>query len=164
MNVRDEPVILLAEDDDTDVLLMRRALAEVGVTASLQVVTDGQEAIDYLSQVQSASGTADRMPSLLILDLKMPRLTGFDVLLWLREQPSTRGIPTIVLSSSPHQHDIERAYAAGANFFAVKSPSTSERLEFARFLKGWLHFNQLPMACTEGFRAAQSLHATLPMR
>ena len=142
---------------------MRRALGEMGVTNPLHVVTDGQEAIDYLSAIQSAPGPADRMPALIILDLKMPRLTGLDVLLWLREQPCTRAVPTIVLSSSAHQHDVERALGVGANLFAVKSPATSERLEFARFIKGWLHFNLLPLACTDGFRAAQALHATTPL-
>lgn len=158
--MNDNASILLAEDDDTDVLLLRRAFNEVGVSNPLHVVSDGQDAIDYLTGIQSAPGPGDRMPALIMVDLKMPRLTGFDVLAWLREQPGTRGVPIIVLSSSAHQHDIERALAGGANLFVVKSPSTSERLEFARFVKGWLHFNRLPTACVDGFRAAASLHAT----
>jgi DNA-binding NarL/FixJ family response regulator len=69
----------------------------------------------------------------------------------------------MVLSSSAHQQDVERALAAGANLFAVKSPSTSDRLEFARLVKGWLYFHRLPVACVDGFRAAQSLHANAPV-
>lgn len=158
--MNEQSPILLAEDDETDVLLLRRAFGEMGVTNPLHVVTDGQEAIDYLTELQNAPGPRDRMPALVVVDLKMPRLTGFDVLLWLREQPATRTVPTIVLSSSAHQDDVERALAAGANLFVVKSPATSERLEFARFIKGWLHFNRLPLACTDGFRASQARHGT----
>lgn len=154
--------ILLAEDDDTDVLLLRRALQEVGVGNPLQVVNDGQEAIDYLTDLQAAPGPGDRFPVLAILDLKMPRMTGLEVLQWLRADPAMRGVPVIVLSSSAHQHDVERALGSGANLFAVKSPSTSDRLEFARLVKSWLYFHRLPMACVDGFRAAQVFHASLP--
>jgi CheY-like chemotaxis protein len=151
--------LLLAEDDETDVLLLKRAFAEVGITNPVQVVTDGQEAIDLLEQLQAAPGPGDRMPALMILDLKMPRLNGLDVLRWARAEPGMRGVPAIVFSSSAHQHDVERALAAGANAFVVKTPATNDRLEFARFIKLWLRFNQLPVACTDGFRAAQLLHA-----
>ena len=151
--------ILLAEDDETDVLLLQRAFNEVGIANPLQVVNDGQEAIDYLTDLQGAPGPSDRMPALAILDLKMPRMTGFEVLQWLRADPATRAVPVIVLSSSAHQHDVERALASGANLFTVKSPATSDRLEFARLVKSWLHFNHLPVACVDGYRAAQVLHA-----
>lgn len=159
----DSASILLAEDDETDILLLRRALAEVGVTNPLHVVSDGQEAVDFLERVQAAPGNADRMPGLLLLDMKMPRMTGLDVLRWVRAEPGMRAVPVIVFSSSTHPHDIERAFAAGANAFVVKSAATSERLELARFLKGWLHFNQLPIACTDGFRAARLLLQTQPV-
>lgn len=159
----DTGTILLAEDDETDVLLLRRAFTEVGIANPLRVVGDGQEAIDYLTELQSAPGPGDRMPELVLLDLKMPRMTGFEVLQWLRAEPATRGVPVVVMSSSTHQHDIERALASGANMFAVKSPATSDRLEFARLVKSWLYFNRLPVACTDGFRAAQALHASTPV-
>jgi len=155
--------ILLAEDDETDVMLLRRAFSEVGIVNPLRVVTDGQEAIDVLTEVQRAPGPSDRMPALVILDLKMPRMTGFEVLLWLREEPATRGVPVMILSSSSHQHDVERSLANGANLFAVKSPATSDRLEFARLVKSWLHFHRLPAACIDGFRAAQAMHASTPI-
>ena len=151
--------ILLAEDDETDVLLLQRAFRDVGVVNPLHLVTDGQEAVDHLTSLQTAPAPGDRMPALMILDLKMPRMTGLDVLLWVRSQPGMRCLPVIVFSSSSHQHDLERAFASGANAFVVKAPSTSERIEFARFIKGWLHFNQRPMAVTEGYRAAHALHA-----
>ncbi|HVU34838.1 MAG TPA: response regulator [Opitutaceae bacterium] len=151
--------ILLAEDDETDVLLLERALKEAGIPNPLRVVVDGQEAVDYLSALQHAPSPGDRSPALLILDLKMPRMTGLDVLGWVRAQPGLACLPVMMFSSSSHQLDIERAYALGANAFVVKAPSTSERIEFARFIKSWLHFNQRPMACTEGIRAAHAHHA-----
>ncbi len=156
--MNENATVLLAEDDETDVLLLQRALKDAGVVNPLHVVTDGQEAVDYLTELQHATAPGDRMPALIILDLKMPRMTGLDVVRWMRGEAGLRCVPVILFSSSAHQHDIERGLAAGANAFAVKAPATSERIEFARFIKGWLHFNQSPLACTEGFRAAQSAH------
>lgn len=150
--------ILLAEDDETDVLLMKRALNEVGATNPLHVVSDGQEAVDFLTERQQAPGPGDRMPALIILDLKMPRMTGLDVLQWMRAEPGLRCVPAIIVSSSTHQPDIERAFALGANAFFAKTPATVDRIELARFIKSWLRLNQLPLACTDGYRAARTLH------
>lgn len=152
--MKDTACILIAEDDETDVLLLERALREAAVVNPVHVVSDGQDAVDHLTALQSAASPGDRMPALLILDLKMPRMTGLDVLQWVRADPALRSVPVIVFSSSPHQDDIERALAGGANAFVVKSAATSERIEFAQFVKGWLQFNKLPLACTEGYRAA----------
>lgn len=161
--MNDLDAILVAEDDETDVLLLRRAFKEAGVTNPLTVVSDGQEAVDHLTMLQQAPAPGDRMPALMILDLKMPRMTGLDVLEWLRGNAGTRCVPVIVFTSSAHQHDVERSFALGANAFVVKGPSTAERLDFARFIQGWLRFNERPLACTEGFRAARALHANNPL-
>ncbi len=150
--------ILLAEDDETDVLLMQRALDVVGAPNPMQVVSDGQEAVDFLTELQQAAGPGDRMPALVILDLKMPRMNGLDVLQWMRGESGLRCVPVIILSSSTHQLDIERAFAAGANAFFTKTPATAERVELAGFIKTWLRLNQLPLACTDGFRAARAIH------
>jgi CheY-like chemotaxis protein len=152
--MKDTVSILVAEDDEIDVLLLQRALRDAGVVNPTHIVTDGQEAVDHLSALQTAASPGDRMPGLLVLDLKMPRMTGLDVLQWVRGEPGLRCVPVIVFSSSAHQDDVERAFAAGANAFVVKTPATSERIEFARYIKSWLHFNQLPLACSEGYRAA----------
>lgn len=146
------PSILLAEDEETDVLLLRRAFKEADIRNPLDVVTDGQHAIDFLSKPRQAPH--DRLPALIILDLKMPRRNGMDVLRWKREQPVLCGLPAIVFSSSSHRADIEQAYALGANGFFVKPPSIAERAEFARLVKQWLRFNLPPLVCTEGFHAA----------
>jgi|SRR6267378_485995 len=153
--------ILLAEDDENDVLLLKHAFNGAQVQNPLYTTRDGEETIDYLS---GTGVFADRneypLPTLLILDLKMPKRTGMDVLQWLRKQPVLNCLPVVILSSSGHRHDIERAYRLGANAFVVKPSSNEERGELARYIKGfWLQFNQPPLVCTEGFEVAQKLHA-----
>lgn len=148
--------ILLAEDDDTDVLFLERAFAEVELRHPLQVARDGKEAIDLLSQ--AGKPPDDRLPGLVILDLKMPRLTGLEVLDWMRQHPVMRRIPVIVFSSSAHRADIERAYALGANAFLVKPPSTAQRKRVAQFIKDWLHLSLPPLASSEGVFAAKAVH------
>jgi CheY-like chemotaxis protein len=147
--------ILVVEDDETDVWLLRRAFTEAGIDVPLQIASDGQAAIDFFEERCAKPGTDDRLPALLILDLKMPRRTGFEVLQWLRAQPVLRCLPVMIFSSSAHQQDVERAFEAGANAFVVKPASTVERAEFGRFVKQWLHFNQLPLAASEGLRVAR---------
>jgi CheY-like chemotaxis protein len=151
------PTILLAEDSRTDVMLLQRALAGAGVTNPVRVACDGQDVIDILSRPPESKD--DRLPALIILDLKMPRRDGLDVLQWLRQQPVLRLLPVVVFSSSAHRDDIERAYALGANAFVVKPPSIVERMEFAQFIKAWLKFNHPPLAVTEGHESAHSTHA-----
>lgn len=136
--------ILLAEDEPNDVLLLQYAFEQAGLTSRLEVVHDGQEAIDYLS---GANHFADRklhpLPSLVILDLKMPRKTGLEVLEWVRRQPALRLMVVIMLTSSHYPEDVDRAYELGVNSFIVKPFDVEHRLQFAQLLKGWwLGFNQ----------------------
>lgn len=149
--------ILLAEDDETDVLLLRRAFQETGITHVLKVARDGQEAIEELAQREYRE--EDRLPALAILDLKMPRRNGLETLQWIRKQPGLRCLPVFIFSSSAHREDVERSYSLGANGFLVKPASTSERTEVARFILEWLRLNQPPCAVTDGFKAAQAFHA-----
>src|ERR1041385_1639055 len=116
--------LLIAEDDENDLFFLQRAFEAANVKNPIRIVRDGQEAIDYLSGI----GTfADRiqfpLPYLLMLDLKMPRKTGMDVLEWLSEQAELRCLPVVVFSSSANRKDIERAYELGANAFVVKPSS-----------------------------------------
>jgi CheY-like chemotaxis protein len=149
--------ILLAEDDPNDVLLLQLAFQEAEIPNPLYSVADGQQAIDYLSGTGKFS---DRnqfpFPALLILDLKMPRKTGIDVLHWLAIEDVSRCLPTIMLSSSTHPGDIDIAYRLGVNAFVVKSPGTAQRIEFAKMIKSfWLTLNELPLICTDGLEAAR---------
>jgi len=153
--------ILLAEDDENDVLLLKRAFEKAEIQNPLFVSRDGQEAIDYLAGAGNFSNRTEYpFPALVLLDLKMPKRSGFEVLEWLRAQPVLQCLPVVVFSSSPHQRDIERAYRLGANAFVVKPASNETRSQLSHYIKGfWLQFNEPPILCTEGIEAARKFHA-----
>jgi CheY-like chemotaxis protein len=119
--LRDTERILLIEDDQNDILLLRRVLNREGFGGRVQFVCNGQDGIDYL-QGKAAYADRDRypFPSFIITDLKMPRVDGFQVLQWLRDHPERAVIPTIVLSSSAQEEDVIRAYQLGANSYFLK--------------------------------------------
>src|SRR5207247_353014 len=120
--------ILLVEDDPNDVLLMQRAFRKANLTNPLHVARDGQEAIEYLAhQGNFADVRRYPPPTLMLLDLKMPRKNGFETLEWLRQQPGLKRMVVIVLSSSSELADINRAYDLGANSYLVK-PADFQRL------------------------------------
>src|SRR6185437_289238 len=152
--------ILLTEDDENDVFLLKLAFDQADIRNRLLVARDGEEAINCLAGNGRFSNRSEfPLPCLLILDLKMPRQTGLDVLRWLRQQPALSCLPVIVLSSSAHRYDVERAYQLGANAFVVKPAGNEERLQLAKMIKGfWLGFNQPPIMCTEGMEAALKIH------
>src|SRR5687767_9482039 len=121
--------ILLAEDRPDDVFLMERALQKVKSRHPLRVVTDGQKAIEYLSgQGEYSDRVAFPFPGLVILDLKMPGVGGFEVVEWMRKTPQTRLTPIIILSTSALPEDINRAYELGANAYMIK-PTDHRSLE-----------------------------------
>jgi CheY-like chemotaxis protein len=119
--MNDGATILLAEDREDDIILVQRAFEKGGIRNPLFVVRDGQEAIDYLTGVFPFSDR-DRfpIPALLLLDLKMPRADGFDVMRWLKTQPGLAPLRVVVLTSSEDVRDVSKAYQLGANSFLVK--------------------------------------------
>lgn len=117
-------VILLVEDNEDDVFFMRRALRTSGVTASLCVATDGQQAIDYLAgSGRFGDRAAHPLPNLVFLDLKLPFKNGFEVLDWIRQQASLHHIPVVMLTSSNEDRDRTRSVALGAACYLIKPPS-----------------------------------------
>src|SRR5689334_4773505 len=107
----DTAVILIVEDREDDLLVMRRAFERASLTNPLQIVRDGEEAIAYLCGEGKFSNRAEYpLPSLVLLDLKLPKIDGFEVLHWLRSQPGIHTIPVIVLTSSGELRDVNRAY------------------------------------------------------
>jgi CheY-like chemotaxis protein len=113
--------ILLAEDDENDIFLMGRAFDRAGIPNPLFVVHNGQEAVDYLSgKGQYAQRDKFPLPALLLLDLKMPWMDGFDVLAWLRTQPQFDALPVVVLTSSKLQADIDKSRDLGVYDYRVK--------------------------------------------
>jgi len=119
--------LLLVEDNEDDVFLMKRALKGARVVNPLLVVEDGQQAVDYLG---GAGKFADReqypLPAVVFLDLKLPLLSGHDVLAWIRRQRELESLVVIVLTSSNEPSDLNRCYALGANSYVVKPPTPEQ--------------------------------------
>jgi CheY-like chemotaxis protein len=132
--------ILVAEDDLTDAYFFQRAFKRAGIPVTLHFVRDGKEVLGYLQgEGQFADRAAHPLPQLLLLDLKMPRLDGFEVLEWVRKQPEFNDLQLVIFSSSGEPKDINRAYGLGANWYLVK-PHSMEELNalVGQFKKFWL--------------------------
>jgi CheY-like chemotaxis protein len=113
--------VLLVEDDLNDIFLVKRAFKMARIPNPLQVVTDGLEAIHYLQgEGRFADRDAHPLPRLIVMDIKMPRKTGFEVLEWVKHDGPLRRIPVVIVSSSDNPADINRAYELGANAYMVK--------------------------------------------
>jgi CheY-like chemotaxis protein len=115
--------ILLVEDSEDDLFFFRRLLAKAGVKSPVDVATDGQQAIDHLSQAISGNGGAHPpVPRLIFLDLKLPLRGGFEVLDWIRAQAALAHVVVVVLSSSAETRDVVQAFKLGAQGYLVKYP------------------------------------------
>ena len=121
MDDRQPVTILLVEDDDGHARLLEKNLRRGGLINQLVRVTDGQEALDYVAR-SSPYEDAERypFPSVVLLDVRMPRLDGFEVLAHLKRDPDLMKIPVIMLTSTDNQAEINRAYEMGANGYVVK--------------------------------------------
>jgi|SRR6516162_780703 CheY-like chemotaxis protein len=146
--VRDEAVILLVEDQANDYLLIRKAFDKGGIVNPLFVVTSGEEAVAYLSGEGKFRNRHEYpLPDLILLDLKMPGMDGFDVLKWVRSEPGLNTLVIVVLTSSEHVYDVNEAYKLGANSFLVKPADFENYIATCRVLKDfWLKLNKNPQA------------------
>jgi len=142
----DQAVILLAEDNEVDVLLIRRAFAKAALLNPLHVVSDGEEAIKYLKGEGPYSQRAEYpLPDLLLLDLKMPNKNGLEVLRWIREQPTLSGLRVVMLTSSDQARYVNLAYQLGANSYLVKPVEFEHFVRISQVLKGyWLWMAKTP--------------------
>ena len=137
--------ILVAEDNDDHVVLVKRAFQQASFLNPLQVVPDGAEAIAYLNgDGQYADRTEYPLPGLLLLDLKMPNKDGFEVMAWIREQPALGALRIIVLTTSDRVDDLQRAYELGASSFLVKPIDFRDFAQLAPALKGFWIWTQYP--------------------
>jgi two-component system response regulator len=128
-------LVLAAEDEESDAFLLQLAFGRAGLGKNLVIVHDGQEVVDYLKKCSPhAKGNSDPLPSLLLLDLKMPLMTGFDVLVWLRDKPQFKDLPVVILSSSSHESDIQRARELGARDYHIKPHSLSQFVQLIQQL------------------------------
>ena len=141
-----QSVILLAEDDPNDVLLIQRAFQKTNIANPLHVVRDGEEAVAYLSgERHYADRDSHPLPVLMLMDLKMPRKSGLEVLEWLRQQPGLKRLPVVVLTSSNQSPDVNRAYDLGANSYLVKPAGFDSLLDLVKSLDVyWLILNEKP--------------------
>lgn len=138
--------ILHVEDDPNDVLLVERAMKKANSPVVLRSVGDGDKAVAYLKGDESFSNREQfPFPSLVLLDLKMPRKSGLEVLTWIREQPDLKRLPVVVFTSSKHDHDINLAYDLGANSYLVKPVGFDALLETVKQIHAyWGTLNQSP--------------------
>lgn len=141
-----EPVILLVEDSEDDVELTLRALRRNGIQSRVDVARDGAAAVDYL-----LGATPRPLPTVVLLDLNLPKLSGFEVLERVRASPRTRLLPVVILTSSREQKDLLNGYAMGANSYVRKPVDYDAFLEAARQLGVyWLQVNEPPPVPTGG--------------
>jgi CheY-like chemotaxis protein len=141
-------VILLVEDNDDDVALTLRAFAKSGVTNEIVGVRDGVQALDYLFGMGTyAQNGPPALPQVVLLDLKLPKVDGLEVLRKIRSEERTRRLPVVILTSSNEQRDLVDSYDLGANSFVRKPVDFAQFLEAARQLGlYWLVLNQRPRA------------------
>ena len=142
-----ERLILLVEDDPADVRLIQRAFEKTDVGARITRLPNGDDAVAYLAGHAPFDNRNNYpLPALLLLDIKLPRRSGFEVLSWLRSRKDgLQRIPVVMLTSSRHSVDVNRAYDLGANSYLTK-PDTNEQLTkmLATFDQYWMSYNEHP--------------------
>lgn len=141
-HMTEDSAILVVEDSEDDVFLMRRALASAGVGNPIFIVDTGAKAVDYLSGVAPFDDRRKYpLPAIVFLDLKLPLMSGHEVLAWIREQPHLEGLVVVVLTSSNEASDVRRSYSLGANSYLVK-PLTAQQLIDLGKAFNWSWFKQ----------------------
>jgi CheY-like chemotaxis protein len=135
-----KPTILLVEDEETDAYFVGWAIQKLGCDWRLHHVEDGQRAVEYLEHTHGFEDSQlYATPDLVLLDLNMPRMSGFEFLEWIRERPQWRGLRVVILSSSDHPADRERARGLGAAEYRIKPHNPTGLLEFIREVRErWL--------------------------
>ena len=138
--------ILLVDDSDQDIELIAMCLKESGgLVNTIDIAGDGEEALDYLYRRGKFHGRASSEPAVIFLDLKMPKIDGFEVLSTIKSDEKLKSIPVVILTSSRENRDIARSYAGGANAYVVKP---LDSLEFMDTIKQaclfWINVNVLP--------------------
>lgn len=137
--------ILLVEDDPRDVELTLEALSEYNIANTIDVVHDGAQALDYLYCRGDYAERQDGNPSVVLLDLKMPRLSGIDVLKVVKSDPKLKTIPIIILTSSREETDLKECYELGVNAYVVKPVEFGSFLEAVKTIGAfWAILNEYP--------------------
>ena len=135
--------ILVADDDSNDIYLLKRAFLRANIEIRIETVEDGEQAIRYLKANDRDRETP--LPEMLLLDIKMPRVNGFEVLEWIRRQPGLKRLLIVMLTSSDEPSDINRAYDLGANSYLVKPCGIEHLTGIAQHLYAyWMNLNRRP--------------------
>lgn len=156
----DHAVVLLAEDEEDYVLLVRRAFEQAGIPNPLHVVSNGQDLMSYFKgEGQYANREEYPLPDLLLLDLKLPRYSGLEAIAWIRSQPGLEGLRILVLTSSDRIRDVNDAYRLGANSFLVKPFDFGDLIHLSSLISEfWLKKSK----CPDSFRAAKHVQQPKP--
>jgi DNA-binding response OmpR family regulator len=138
-------ILLLAEDEENDVVLFQRALRKAGVNVCLQRVADGEEAIEHLKGKGKFNDRVNHpFPDLVVVDLKMPRKNGFEVIEWIRSSVA-KGLRVVVLTSSQERKDVNRAFDSGANAYMTKPHNFEELVGMIKNLHVfWAELSEQP--------------------
>jgi CheY-like chemotaxis protein len=142
----EQSLILVVDDREDDILMMKRAFTKAKVLNPIQVVYSGEDAIAYFKgEGRFSNRTEFPLPDLILLDLKMPGLDGFDVIRWIKSQPDLRALRIVVLTSSDAIIDVNLAYQLGANSFLVKPVEFQKFVEVSQAINGyWLWLSKAP--------------------
>jgi len=145
MNSTNIKRILMAEDDPRDAELTLEALSEHNLANSIDVVSDGAEVLDYLYHRGNYANKINGNPAVVLLDLKMPRLNGIDVLRTVKSDPGLRTIPIVILTSSREESDLKECYELGVNAYVVKPVEFVEFMAAVKTLGAfWAILNEVP--------------------
>jgi CheY-like chemotaxis protein len=139
-------VVLLVEDDPNDALLIQRAMKKANLLNRIVHVDDGEKAVSYLDgSAPYQDRNENPLPVFMLLDLKLPRLSGHEVLSWVRTQPNLRRLPIVILTSSSERSDVARAYDLGANSYLVKPVTFDGLFDMVKILHPyWMVLNEHP--------------------
>jgi CheY-like chemotaxis protein len=138
--------ILLVEDDSNDILFVQRAFRQANLNNPIRIVKDGDQAVSYLNgDNEYINRDVYPLPALILLDLKLPRRSGLEVLEWMRTQKHLRRIPVVVLTSSKESLDVDKAYDIGVNSYLVKPVKFESLAKMIEIIDAyWLKLNQYP--------------------
>jgi CheY-like chemotaxis protein len=139
MNTPDLYPVLVAENNEDDLIFLQRAIRKAGVSVSLHVVSNGEEAVSYLlGEGEYADRERYPEPVLLITNVKMPRMNGLELLVWVKQQPKYRDLPVLVMSSSEEPEEMDRVTALGGCGYFVKTSNLNELTEFVKQMMSYI--------------------------
>ena len=143
--MNERQTILLVDDSENDLIILRKAFTTAQCNALLLDVQNGEEAIAYLKGEDAyCDRTKFPLPTVMLLDLNMPKKDGFDVLAWVRAQPGLKRLAIIILTASTRSEDVERAFDLGATSFLVKPGNLEALTAMLRCLCDWVQINHFP--------------------